>query len=294
MNCHRRWAIGPCGALRRRAATISACPPLKYLPVMGNSLFVAQFPLDEIVRHVSPAHALQDQLLLHELIAHGPAARALDQEIVVRRSAARGVADHALHVVAHPFRRDRAGDRKLQEAGRHHRHQPHAEQIDEFEARVALVDVMQDEIRLVVEQAFPGSGQRLEMEMEPRARAAVEEAAQQRQRLRQRAEIADHDAELALLAHRELRRVRLERLQFMQQHPRAFVERSPGLGQADAIAAAIEQAQAQLAFEVLHRERDRGLGTPHPGSGRLEAALAHHRVEAEQLVDRNVHHRTTL
>jgi hypothetical protein len=132
------------------------------------------------------------------------------------------------------------------------------------------------------------------MEMEPRARAAVEEAAQQRQRFGQRAEIADHDAQLALLAHRQLRRMGLERLQFMEQDPRASVERSSGLGQADAIAAAIEQAQSQLAFEVLHRERDRGLGAPHLRRGRLEAALADDRVEAQQLVDRHIHHRVIL
>ncbi len=117
---------------------------------------------------------------------------------------------------------------------------------------------MQDEVRLAVEQPLPWSGQRLEMEMEPRARTTVEEAAQQRQRFRQRTEIADDDAQLALLAHRQLRRVGLERLQFLQQDARAVVERSPGLGQADAIAAAIEQAQAELAFEVLTASETEG------------------------------------
>jgi len=54
----------------------------------------------------------------------------------------------------------------------------------------------------------------------------------------------------------------LQRLQFMKEDPGALVKRASGLGQADAIAAAVEQAQSQLLFEIFDRERDRRLGSP--------------------------------
>ena len=109
------------------------------------------------------------------------------------RRPARAVADHALHLVAHLLGCDRVGHRKRQEARGRHRNDLHAEEIDVFEACVALVDVMDDEIGLAVEQALPRPGDRLEMQVEPRARAGVEEAAQQHQGLRQWTNVADHD-----------------------------------------------------------------------------------------------------
>src|SRR5262249_5340976 len=97
-------------------------------------------------------------------------------------------------------------------------------EIHVLEARVALVDVVQDEVGLAVEQALPGSRERLEMQMQSGVWAAVEEAAQQRQVFRQRAQVADHHAQLALLAHGELGRMRLERGQLGQEDPRALME----------------------------------------------------------------------
>jgi len=46
--------------------------------------FLAQILIDEEFRHMSPAHALQDQLSFHELIAYGPAAGAFDHKIIAR------------------------------------------------------------------------------------------------------------------------------------------------------------------------------------------------------------------
>jgi hypothetical protein len=51
---------------------------------------------------------------------------------------------YALHVIAHLLLRDRSRDGKAEEARRHHRHDFRCEEIDEFEPRVGLVDVMQD------------------------------------------------------------------------------------------------------------------------------------------------------
>jgi hypothetical protein len=69
----------------------------------------------------------------------------------------------------------------------------HREQVDKIETRIRLVDVMEDEVGLLVEQALPGAGDSFEMEMQPGARAAVEESPQQLERLGKRTEVADDD-----------------------------------------------------------------------------------------------------
>src|SRR5579883_37175 len=158
----------------------------------------------------------------------------------------RGVADDALHIAAHLLRRDCARYREPQEAGRHDGDEPHRKEVDEFEARIGLVDVMKNEIGLTVEEPLPRAGDRFEMKMEPCARATIEEAAQQRERLRQRAEIADDHAQFALFAHGELRRMRLERAQLVEEDARMLVKGPSRLGQADAIAAAVEQRETEL------------------------------------------------
>src|SRR5437867_1444080 len=122
---------------------------------------------------MSPTHALEDQLLLHELVAYCPAARALNQIVVVRRRLACAVADHTLHTVAHFVRRDRSRYRKSQEPGSHYRNEAHREKIDVLKARIALVDVVKNEIHLTLEEAFPRPRDRLEVQMQPCARAAV-------------------------------------------------------------------------------------------------------------------------
>src|SRR5580692_5461482 len=118
---------------------------------------IAQIGFDQVARQVPPAHALKNEFLLHQLIADGPASRALDQKIIRRRQMARGVADYALHVIAHLLRRDRRRNGKAQEVRRDHRYMLDDKQIDEFEPRIALVDVVKDEVRLVLEQTLPGS-----------------------------------------------------------------------------------------------------------------------------------------
>src|SRR5271169_4648912 len=79
-----------------------------------NQASVTQIWLDQITRHVSPAHALENEFLLHQLVADGPASGTLDQKIVRRWRIAGGIADHALHVVAHLLRRNRRGNGKPQ------------------------------------------------------------------------------------------------------------------------------------------------------------------------------------
>jgi hypothetical protein len=78
----------------------------------------------------------------------------------------------------------------------------------------------------------------------------------------------------------------LQAPQLVQEDARALVKRSPGLGQRDAIPAAIQQAQPQLSFEIFDGRRDRRLRPEELFGGRLEAALGDHGVEAEELVDR--------
>src|SRR5262249_2046197 len=90
----------------------------------------AQILRYEEVRHMAPAHALQDDLALHQLIAHGPAAGALDQEVVAPGRVPRGVADDALRVVAHLLGRDRLGDREGEEPGCHDWDELHSLEID--------------------------------------------------------------------------------------------------------------------------------------------------------------------
>jgi hypothetical protein len=77
----------------------------------------------------------------------------------------------------------------------------------------------------------------------------------------------------------------------MQKDSRALVKGSPGLGQDDAISAAIQQAEPQLAFQVFDGRKDGRLRPEKLFAGCLEAALGDDSFEAEELVERDsVHH----
>ena len=80
---------------------------------------------------------------------------------------ARGVADDALRVIAHMLGRDGIRVREGEEVRRHRRGEPHGAEINGVEARIALVDVADDQVGLAVEQALAGTGDRREMEMKP-------------------------------------------------------------------------------------------------------------------------------
>jgi hypothetical protein len=76
-----------------------------------------------------------------------------------------GIADHTLHVAAHLFRCDRAGNGKAQKIRGDNRHKLYRKQIHEFQAGIALVNVVKDQVRLVLEQAFPWSRDGFEMKV---------------------------------------------------------------------------------------------------------------------------------
>src|SRR6476661_858136 len=111
-------------------------------------------------------------------------------------------------------------------------------------------------------------------------------ASKQAKRFRQRTDVADHDPELAFLAHRQLRGVVAQPFRVMQEHPRAFVKRSSGFGEHDAVSAAVQQAELQLALQILDRRGDGRLRAGELFGGGLEAAFADHSLEADQLMER--------
>ena len=126
--------------------------------------------------------------------------------------------------------------------------------------------------------------------MEARVRAIVEEAAQQGQHLGQGAEIADDDAQLALLAHRQLPGVIAQLKRLLQEGTGALVEGAAFAGQRHPVAVAVEQAQAKLLLEIPDRGEDGGMRAPEFGGAGLEAALGDHGVETLQLVERQTVH----
>jgi hypothetical protein len=75
---------------------------------------------------------------------------------------------------------------------------------------------MNDQVGLAVHQPLPRPAHRLEVQVQARRRALPEETAEQAEHRRARAQIADHHAQLAFLAHAELGRVRAQALQLAQ------------------------------------------------------------------------------
>jgi hypothetical protein len=73
------------------------------------------------------------------------------------------------------------------------------------------------------------------MQMQLGSRMAIEEGAEQGEHLVHRVEIADHDAELALLAHGELPGVGLQATELLEEHAGPIMERAAGLGQGHAV-----------------------------------------------------------
>ncbi|MCY1537856.1 hypothetical protein D9M68_733680 [compost metagenome] len=72
--------------------------------------------------------------------------------------------------------------------------------------------------------------------------------------------------------------------QFAQQRLRALVEGLPGACRAHAVAAAVQQREAQLPFKFRHRREHRRMRAMQRRSRGLETALAHNGVEALQVV----------
>ena len=56
------------------------------------------------------------------------------------------------------------------------------------------------------------------------------------------------------------------------------------------VATAVQQAQAQLLLQLGHRSKHRGVRSVQPVSRRLKAPPCHNRIEALQLMEREVRH----
>jgi hypothetical protein len=84
--------------------------------------------------------------------------------------------------------------------------------------------MMKNKIGVAIEQTFPRSSDRFKMQVKPGAGTIVEKPAQQRERLRQRAKVANDHPQFTFLAHRELRRVILEHPEIMQKNARALMK----------------------------------------------------------------------
>jgi hypothetical protein len=81
-----------------------------------------------------------------------------------------------------------------------------------------------------------------------------------------------------------------QRAELAEEDARALVEGAPGVGQGDAIAAAVQQGEAELCLQVLHGGEDGRMGAMQLRGRSLEAALADDSVEAQKLMDRGVDH----
>ncbi|XQU70945.1 hypothetical protein OJJOAM_003734 [Cupriavidus sp. H18C1] len=149
---------------------------------------------------------------------------------------------------------------------------------------------MHDQVRLAVEQALPRPGHRFDMQVQPCGRMFPEERTQQPQRLRRRTQVADHHAQFAFLAHRQLLGMKLQRMQLAQQRLGVPMKRAPRFRRADPVAAAIEQRQAKLPLQPGHRRKHRGMRPMQNRRGRLEASLADDGVEALQVLQREAGH----
>ncbi len=219
----------------------------------------SQFVLDHEVRQVPPAHPLKNDFFLHELVAYGPAARSVDHIVVPWCRVLSRIADDALSVISHLFRCNRIRYWERQKTWRDDGHERDRAQIDKLQARIALVDMMDDQIRLAIEQTLPGTGNRFEIEMQACAAAAVEELVEQRERLRKRTEIPNDHSQLAFLAQRQLQGVILELGEFPQKCSRTVPKGPPGIGDRDSVATAVQQAQTDLGLEALDGRKDRWL-----------------------------------
>ena len=100
--------------------------------------------------------------------------------------------------------------------------------------------MVDDKVGLAVEEPLPGSGDAPRNGDAAASPGCRRRRPEQGQRLRHGAEIADHHPQFAFLAHGELGGMAGECAPVMEEDPRAFVKRPPGLGQADAIPAAVE------------------------------------------------------
>src|SRR5215475_5046269 len=113
----------------------------------GDQAPIGQLVADEVVGHVAPAEALQNDFLLHHLIAHRAGASAFQHEVVTFCRNSCAIADHALHELAHTLDCC-VGGWKWEEAGRRYRDEGDTSERDGLESGLALVDVMKDEINL--------------------------------------------------------------------------------------------------------------------------------------------------
>lgn len=230
-----------------------------------------------------PCQSLQDDFFLHHLVRDRALARPLDHEEVARRRMAGGVAHHALGVVAQVLG-PQGAPRRRQVAGRGNGHERHPAQVEPFDARVSRFHTMQNQVGIAFQQSFPRPGHGFEMQVQSRGRPLRKELSQQAQQQRARAEVADHHVQFAFLAHGQLLGMRAQAGQFAQQGLGAPMKRLARRGGLHPVAAPVEQLQVELPLQLGDRREDRGMRAMQCFRRRLEAALAHHRVKALQVV----------
>ncbi|HEV2550887.1 MAG TPA: hypothetical protein VGU20_26480 [Stellaceae bacterium] len=144
---------------------------------------------------------------------------------------------------------------------------------------------MDDQIRFLIEEPLPRTRDRLEVKVKTGCWMIGKEAAQQRQRLGQRTDIADDNAQLRLFAHRQLVRVIAQQAELVKKYAGAAVKGTSSLRQRHAITGAVEQPKAELVFQVLDRGENGRMRAPEFRRASLKAAFGDDRVEALQLMN---------
>jgi hypothetical protein len=78
-------------------------------------------------------------------------------------------------------------------------------------------------------------------------------------------------------------------LHFGMRPPSAHQERSPAFGKEHAPRAAFEELDAELAFQLVNRTRNRGLGAKQGGTRPIHAALIGNREERSHVAQLRLH-----
>src|SRR5262245_66674415 len=112
----------------------------------------------------------------------------------------------------------------------------------------------------------------------------VEELAEESKRFRERTEVSHDNTQLALLPHRQLRRVNVQTLHVTQQRLSARVKRATSLSQGYPITAAIQQLQGELVLELANRGKYGRMRAVQVVRSALKTPRTRHGVEALQFV----------
>jgi hypothetical protein len=240
---------------------------------------------DHVLGQPAPSHPGEDHVPLRGDVGDGPARSSLEHVQRRRRGVVRAVPEHDLRVSAQQARWNRLPAGRERVIAVRDGMDAHAAEVDALELRSADTERGRDrDLGALLAQRVGRPRQALGRELDAHGGEALLRGAQDLQDRLDGSHRLDREPHHRLDPAAELAAEAAERLGLLDHRLGALEEEPPGIGERGAIAAAVEQLDAELVLEISHQLAQRRLRLVQRRRGRAEAARVGDGEEGDELV----------